>query len=1683
VRRSFASLLLFAALGALPAQCFSQGATAADSPPFPLYLGPGFTALASEAVTAATSPPFPLYLGPGFTSIASGTVASAVSPPLSLYLGSQFVAPVAGDIASAISPTFEINLGPRSERFAVSGPFSLDTRMPAAFTGVIHDQSTGLPSPGAILELYLGSYRQQATTTDGTGHFSFFATVHGDYVLRASKPGYAMGTSGLYLYRGTTISADMGLAPLATQTQPFPDLIIGQNDLTYTAIAPGTLTITAMVHNGGGGQAQNVHVRFYDANTGSGVNQYVAITPDAMIANLAPGEAKPVSVVWAPPTGHRRFYAFADPDHQIHENTTLNNSSYRDLGVYTGTPPRVMSVSSEFDGIDAPAQMGRFLSGALGVLARFTASVSDPDLDVARVTFDFDGTVISDLDGSNGWSVRFDTGTLQPGSRPLIVTAYDRTGLRSEAQICQLIVDSLPGWAVGNLVHAGPVEGGARYRDGYIEFTLRLANQDLGQIGREPLFVEVTHDQDVVLIGDTKTRFEVGVYLTVSKPMRATLPWKVSGVVRRSETLFNRDFSSDDIAVTAALSSDGQHLESIDLDYSGSVSFGTPEVMVPVGSIGIIPVSLGVSADLVLAAHAFGSFASDLTSYELGLDPSVSGQINGIARVGVKYANLEAILSPRLTLNLQLRYLHPADDMTASGQVSFDVSGKIVGTLGKPPFGVSGDLLSFQLGPWDQTIFGTSQAMARRFSTTWMEGISSPADSVDLAGPFPSPASAVGPSGQVAVAYVGDADPQSDETSPEVYFAEQDWEGTWGMAAPLTASGVFKSAPALTYSAQGNPLVVWVQNSTPAGLIPPDPSLGWLLDHQDLWWSVRSAGGWSAPSPLIADSLGPARADGLPALSTTADGAIAVWSRSPTDSALAPGTAELFAARFNGAFWDTPTAVTADAVDDVNPTVCGLRADSTLIVWLRQDPVIPGQNDLVWTVGGEAGWLGWEALEGQGGSLREPSLARVPGRGALLVWIRTETQPDSSLIYYLLASTFDELAGAWSPPEGVFQDSHFLETPVVRLDARGIAAVVWRGYAGCDGDLNVALKDLSRPGTGWTQPRLLTDDALTDWMTTAVIDGQNNLHVIDLKSDLNAVTGISQPNGNFVGGLSIASSGIARDLSVSNDLNFGFRPLSCDLRLIAGSVYLTTATPIVGDTVTVQASVQNIGDSHSSATTVQFFEGSPDSGGVPLPAGPITLPAIAPDSSEVVGVQWVVAPGSHQLYAVVDPDGTVPEQTESNNRAFVSIGIAADVVVDSLRLLDSGPIPGAQNGAIAYLRNGGGAPGESVTLQLTRGAIVLQAMTASALSPGQVESIVLPFSSVAGVDTLVVVADPDSASIDADRTNNRATVVLRVLPDLAVPAGSISYSATDTTLSTRVENIGSLESGEFDVLFFAGDPLVTGELIASKHVDALSAFNSMLVSVPWHAPLGTTTIYVVADQTNLIEEQGEANNQAYQDVVSSALADLAVVANSIAYRNLAGSSYALRASITNVGTANALAVGVEFFRGDPMDGGALIADRLLTVAAEGETLVVEVPWTNPDSVSNQVFVSVDRANAVPELSKANNSAQHLFGALTAVDQGAPSPARFLLHTPRPNPFVSSTEIRFDLPVKGRVRLVIYDVHGRLVRTVVNGELPVGFHSRTWSGVDDHGGRVAAGVYFARLESRLGTRNTKFIRLR
>jgi len=83
----------------------------------------------------------------------------------------------------------------------------------------------------------------------------------------------------------------------------------------------------------------------------------------------------------------------------------------------------------------------------------------------------------------------------------------------------------------------------------------------------------------------------------------------------------------------------------------------------------------------------------------------------------------------------------------------------------------------------------------------------------------------------------------------------------------------------------------------------------------------------------------------------------------------------------------------------------------------------------------------------------------------------------------------------------------------------------------------------------------------------------------------------------------------------------------------------------------------------------------------------------------------------------------------------------------------------------------------------------------------------------------------------------------------------------------------------------------------------------------------------------------------------------------------------------------------------------------------------------------------------------------------------------------PNPFRGGTDISYQLPSFTHVSLRVYDVSGRLVRILKDGEEPAGFYTAVWDRKDERGRDVASGVYFYRYVTPLFEETRKMVVLR
>lgn len=144
--------------------------------------------------------------------------------------------------------------------------------------------------------------------------------------------------------------------------------------------------------------------------------------------------------------------------------------------------------------------------------------------------------------------------------------------------------------------------------------------------------------------------------------------------------------------------------------------------------------------------------------------------------------------------------------------------------------------------------------------------------------------------------------------------------------------------------------------------------------------------------------------------------------------------------------------------------------------------------------------------------------------------------------------------------------------------------------------------------------------------------------------------------------------------------------------------------------------------------------------------------------------------------------------------------------------------------------------------------------------------------------------------------------------------------------------------------------------------------------------------------------------------------------------------------------------------------------------ASGETARISASWTidkawNADNLKVVAFVQDTVQQSDFTCAVYQGAVQELRKLQTGLPAGQIETVRdFRLLQNAPNPFNPSTEISFQTPDRDRVRVSIFDMNGKMLGTLFEGEMPEGRHSMAWDGKDENGRPAPSGVYILMVQA-------------
>lgn len=105
------------------------------------------------------------------------------------------------------------------------------------------------------------------------------------------------------------------------------------------------------------------------------------------------------------------------------------------------------------------------------------------------------------------------------------------------------------------------------------------------------------------------------------------------------------------------------------------------------------------------------------------------------------------------------------------------------------------------------------------------------------------------------------------------------------------------------------------------------------------------------------------------------------------------------------------------------------------------------------------------------------------------------------------------------------------------------------------------------------------------------------------------------------------------------------------------------------------------------------------------------------------------------------------------------------------------------------------------------------------------------------------------------------------------------------------------------------------------------------------------------------------------------------------------------------------------------------------------------------------------------------------GATTLSVEKTNLPRKYALHQNYPNPFNPNTTLSFILSEASLVTIRVYDMKGKVVKTLVNGQRKVGYNTTSWNAKNERNNPVSAGVYLYTIEAGEFRQTNKMILLK
>jgi len=601
----------------------------------------------------------------------------------------------------------------------------------------------------------------------------------------------------------------------------------------------------------------------------------------------------------------------------------------------------------------------------------------------------------------------------------------------------------------------------------------------------------------------------------------------------------------------------------------------------------------------------------------------------------------------------------------------------------------------------------------------------------------------------------------------------------WSAPVAVDDDGTADAMPALAVDASGNFVCVWANASQ---LIPDGTNLAGFADKLDIQMAVYDGGTDIWTSEIVANA---SALDYNPRVACEGSGDITVvWTHDDNNDMLAenpPVSNTLLARTKTGTGWESAQTLTAESGLVKYSDMESDAANSYIVYGLDSDSNLEtdGDNELYYinNVGGT--WLAPIRLTNDPNADVNPQLIRT-STDMMLLWAKDGT----------IVSTTD-IAGMTGITEVVAQQgSSGQRSFVAAVSPTDNISVIWNDPSAEGSDIYTATYDPTV--AAWSAVVQVTDNRDMERSITAAYSADDTLDLAYNKVQIVEGEGL-----NVFGQVDLCAYEYV---------------IGTDFTVTVESIHLSDPDAVPGDTVTLQATIANIGDTAIDNIPVAFYCGESAEPANQIGSTQIISSALAAGHETVVSVSWTIPESDEPLnvIVVIDPDLQIEDKDRQNNSASVEM-FGANISIGNVDINNNGF--GDNFYISANIVNTGFIPlPDGITIQLTGAddeSIVFDNQPVSALDVGQSHTVTLTAAAEQlgyGFNLLKLNVDPSDVVNEVVEIDNiRNVIINNVIPYDLVIDGVIDLLDLCVLAEQWLSTTGDLTA---DIAPYGGDGTV-----------------------------------------------------------------------------------------------------------------------------------------------------------------------------------------------------------------------------------------------------------------------------------